>query len=105
LSATTLKYGLKDPSELRMGSAIANSYDAVYIVAAAIKTAGAYDWGKVREALYTVKYKDLVADYNPAFDASNPERQDAILPQYYQMTVWVDGKLLPIAQTVYGKSN
>jgi branched-chain amino acid transport system substrate-binding protein len=99
------KYGLKDPSELRMGSAIANSYDAVYIVAEAIKTAGAYDWGKVREALYTVKYKGLVADYNPAFDASNPERQDAILPQYYQMTVWVDGKLLPIAQTVYGKSN
>jgi len=98
------KYGLKDPSELKMGSATANSYDAVYILAKAIEKAGAYDWKKVRDALYTVELQGLVANYKPAFDASNPERQDAILPENYQMTVWSDGKLLPIAQTPYGKS-
>jgi branched-chain amino acid transport system substrate-binding protein len=98
------KYGLKDPSELKMGSATANSYDAVYILAKAIEKAGAYDWQKVREALYTVELQGLVANYKPAFDASNPERQDAILPENYQMTAWSDGKLLPIAQTPYGKS-
>jgi branched-chain amino acid transport system substrate-binding protein len=98
------KYGVKEPSELKMGSAIANSYDAVYIVAKAIDKAGAFDWQKVHDALYTVDHQGLVASYKPAFDASNPERQDAILPENYQMTVWVDGKLLPIAQTPYGKS-
>lgn len=98
------KFGLKDTSELKMGSATANSYDAVYIIAKAIEKAGAFDWKKVREALYTVEHEGLVASYKPAFDASNPERQDAILPQNYQMTAWSNGKLLPIAQTPYGKS-
>jgi branched-chain amino acid transport system substrate-binding protein len=99
------KYGLKDPSQIKMGSGIANTYDAVHIVAQAIEKAGAYDWKKVREALYQVKYDGLVAKYDPAFDASDPERQDAILPRYYKLTVWSDGKLLPIAQTPYGKTN
>lgn len=99
------KYGLKDPSQIKMGSGIANAYDAVYIVAKAIEKAGSYDWKKVREALYTVRHDGLVAKYDPAFDASDPERQDAILPRDYKLTVWSDGKLLPIAQTPYGKSN
>ena len=99
------KFDLKDPSELKMGSATANSYDAVYILAKAIEKAGSYDWKKVHDALYTVRYEGLVAKYDPAFDASNPERQDAILPEYYKLTVWSDGKLLPMAQTIYGKAS
>src|ERR1700736_2321455 len=99
------KYGVKDPSEIKMGSGVANAYDAVHIIAKAIEKAGAYDWQKVREALYTVNYDGLVADYEPAFDAKDPERQDAILPKYYKLTVWADGKLMPIEQTSYGKSN
>lgn len=98
------KYGLKDPSELKMGSGTANAYDAVHILAKAIEKAGAYDWKKVRDALYQVEHTGLVATYKPAFDKSNPERQDAILPQFYRLTAWQDGKLLPIAQTPYGKS-
>lgn len=98
------KYGLKDPSDLKMGSGTANAYDAVYILAKAIEKAGSYDWKKVRDALYTVEHDGLVAKYKPAFDASNPERQDAILPQFYRLTAWHNGKLLPIAQTPYGAS-
>lgn len=98
------KYGLKDPSELKMGSGTANAYDAVYILAKAIEKAGAYDWKKVREALYSVEHDGLVAKYSPAFDKSNPERQDAILPQFYKLTAWHDGKLLPLAQTPYAVS-
>jgi len=98
------KYGLKDPSDLKMGSGTANAYDAVYILAKAIEKAGAYDWKKVREALYTVEHDGLVAKYSPAFDKSNPERQDAILPQFYKLTAWHDGKLLPLAQTPYAVS-
>jgi branched-chain amino acid transport system substrate-binding protein len=99
------KYNLKDPAEVKMGSGVGNAYDAVYIIAKAIEKAGSYDWEKVRQALYTVNYDGLVADYKPAFDSSDPERQDAILPKYYKLTVWVDGKLLPIEQTAYGKTN
>lgn len=99
------KYGLNDPKEIKMGSGVANAYDAVYIIAKAIEKAGSYDWEKVRQALYTVNYDGLVADYKPAFDMSDPERQDAILPKYYKLTVWVDGKLLPIEQTTYAKTN
>ena len=95
------KYGLKNPVEIKMGSGTANAYDAVHILALAIEKAGAYDWKKVREALYTVNYDGLVASYHPAFDASDPERQDAILPTYYKLTVWSNGKLLPIGQTAY----
>jgi branched-chain amino acid transport system substrate-binding protein len=98
------KFGLKDPVELKMGSGTANAYDATFILAQAIEKAGAYDWNKVREALYKVEHTGLVATYRPAFDASNPERQDAILPQFYRLTAWHDGKLLPIAQTPYGAS-
>jgi branched-chain amino acid transport system substrate-binding protein len=99
------KYGVKDPSEIKMGSGVGNAYDAVYIIAKAIEKAGSYDWKKVREALYTVNYEGLVADYKPAFDAADPERQDAILPKYYKLTVWSDGKLLPIEQTSFNKTN
>jgi branched-chain amino acid transport system substrate-binding protein len=98
------KYSLKDPSDLKMGSGTANAYDAVYILAKAIEKAGFYDWAKVREALYKVEHDGLVATYKPAFDLSNPERQDAILPQFYKLTAWHHGKLLPIAQTPYGAS-
>ncbi|MDX3929510.1 MAG: ABC transporter substrate-binding protein [Shinella sp.] len=91
------KYGLTDPVQIRMGSGVANAYDAVHIIAKAIEKAGIYDWAKVHEALYQVEHEGIVADYKPAFDASDPERQDAILPQYYKLTEWQDGKLLPVA--------
>jgi branched-chain amino acid transport system substrate-binding protein len=97
------KYGMKDPSEIKMGSGVANSYDAVHILAKAIEKAGSYDWAKVREALYKVEHEGIVGSYKPAFDASNPERQDAILLRDYKLTAWHDGKLLPIAQTPYGR--
>lgn len=90
------KYGVRDPSDIKMPSGVGNAYDAVYILKAAIEKAGAFDWKKVHDALYDVKLDGLVATYNPAFDKSNPERQDAILPEYYKLTEWRDGKLLPV---------
>ena len=94
------KYNLKSPQDLKMGSGTANSYDAVYIAAQAIQKAGAYDWTKVRNALYDVKYDGLVGKYDPAFE-HNQERHDALLPKYYKLTAWHNGQLLPIAQTPY----
>jgi branched-chain amino acid transport system substrate-binding protein len=96
------KYNLKSPADIKMGSYTANAYDAVYVLAQAIEKAGAYDWTKVRDALFQVKYDGLVARYDPAFERSQ-ERHDAILPKYYKLTAWHDGKLLPLEQTPYKK--
>jgi branched-chain amino acid transport system substrate-binding protein len=94
------KYNLKTPQDIKMGSGIANSYDAVYIIAQAITKAGSFDRTKVRDALFQVNYDGLVAKYEPAFEKTQ-ERQDAILPKYYKLSAWHDGKLLPLSETPY----
>ena len=103
LAAIEAKTGIKDPKDIKAPSGIANSYDAVYVLADAIKIAGSYDWKKVQQALYQVSRDGLVAPYKPAFDKADPERQDAILPQYYLLTVWHDGKLIPLKGSPYEK--
>ena len=40
------RYGVKDPAEVKMPSGVANAYDAVYILADAIKKAGARSTGR-----------------------------------------------------------
>lgn len=103
LAALATKYNLNDPSAIKAASGIANAYDAVYILADAIKLAGAFDWAKVQQALYQVNRDGLVAPYKPAFDKSNPERNDALLPEHYLLAVWHDGKLIPFQGSPYDK--
>ena len=103
LAAVEAKTGIKDPKDIKAPSGIANSYDAVNVLADAIKIAGSFDWKKVQQALYQVSRDGLVAPYKPAFDKADPERQDAILPQYYLLTVWHDGKLIPLKGSPYDK--
>lgn len=95
------KYGIDDPKTIKAGSGIANAYDAVYVLADAIEIAGTFEWDAVREALYKVERNGLVAPYKPAFDASNPERQDALLPENYVLTTWHDGILIPFKGSPY----
>ena len=45
----------------------------------------------------------LVASYKPAFDKKDPERQDALLPENYLLTVWSDGVLMPFKGSPYDK--
>jgi branched-chain amino acid transport system substrate-binding protein len=92
------KENLKDPSELVLPSGTANSYDAVYIIAEALKIAGSYDKTKLRDAFYQVKYEGIIANYNPAFERT-AERHDAILPAHYKLLAYHKGILLPVAQT------
>jgi len=94
------KYNLKTPQDIKFGSGIANSYDAVYILAQAIEKAGSFDRTKVRDAFYEINYDGLVAKYQPAFEKTQ-ERHDAILPKYYKISAWHDGKLLPLSETPY----
>jgi branched-chain amino acid transport system substrate-binding protein len=92
------KEKLKDPSELVLPSGTANAYDAVYIIAEALKIAGAYDKKKLRDAFYQVKYEGIIANYDPAFEKT-VERHDAILPAHYKLLAYHKGILLPVAQT------
>ena len=103
LAALAAKYGLNDPSAIKAASGIADAYDAVYILADAIKIAGSFDWAKVQKALYEVSRDGLVAPYKPAFDKSAPERNDALLPEHYLLAVWHDGKLIPFKGSSYDK--
>ncbi len=92
------KYGIKKQEDIRMGSGVADAYDAIHIIAKAIEIAGSFDRQKVYDAMFKVKYQGLVMNYNPAFERTE-ERHDAILPSAYKMTAWYDGKILPIDQT------
>jgi len=92
------KYGIKSQEDIRMGSGVANAYDAVYIIAKAIEKAGSFDRAKVYDAMFSVSHEGLVTKYDPAFERTE-ERHDAILPAAYKLTAWYKGKLLPMSQT------
>ena len=102
------EFGIETQADIHMGSGIANAYDAVHLIAKAIETAGVFEWDAVRDAMFEISHEGLVANYDPAFEAYDPdmhevknERHDAILPDSYQLTVWHNGELLPIEQTDY----
>jgi branched-chain amino acid transport system substrate-binding protein len=92
------KEKLQDPSQLSLPSGTANAYDAVYIIAEALKIAGDYDKKKLRDAFYKVSYEGIIANYKPAFEKS-AERHDAILPAHYKLLAYHKGVLMPIEQT------
>lgn len=102
------EFGIEEQGDIHMGSGIANAYDAVHMIAKAIEEAGAFEWDAVRDAMFEISHEGLVTNYDPAFEAYDPdthevknERHDAILPDAYQLTVWHNGELLPIEQTDY----
>ena len=92
------RYGIKSQKEIRMGSGVADAYDAVHIIAKAIEIAGSFDRQKVYEAMFSVTHDGLVMNYDPAFERTE-ERHDAILPSAYKLTAWYNGELLPLDQT------
>ncbi|MCY4559804.1 MAG: ABC transporter substrate-binding protein [Chloroflexi bacterium] len=92
------RYGIRSQKEIRMGSGVADAYDAIHILAKAIKIAGSYDRQEVYEAMFKVKHDGLVMKYDPAFERTE-ERHDAILPSAYKLTAWYNGELLPFSQT------
>ena len=67
-----------------MPSGLANAYDSVYVIAEGLKIAGAFDRTKLRDALFKVNCRGVVAKYSPAFIKGNQERMDGITTDYYQ---------------------
>ena len=91
------KFKLDNPGQLVLPSGTANAYDAIYIIAEALKMAGSYDRTKLRDALYKVKYEGIIAKYDPAFEAS-AERHDSILPSHYKILAYHKGFLTAVEQ-------
>ena len=77
----------------------AHSYDAVMVLAAAIKQAGSTDGSKVREALEDLKapYDGLMKNYDKPFSKTEHE---ALRVKDFKWTHWVDGKLLPYSDNM-----
>ena len=77
----------------------AHSYDAVMVLAAAIKQAGSTDGSKVREALEDLQapYDGLMKNYSKPFSKTEHE---ALRSKDYKWTHWTDGKLLPYSDAV-----
>jgi branched-chain amino acid transport system substrate-binding protein len=93
---------IRTPADLLMPSGTANAYDAVYIIAEALKLAGRYDRTAFRDAMFRVNYQGIVANYAPAFERTQ-ERMDAILPSSYRLLAFHNGAMLPIEQTPFGQ--
>ncbi|MDO9710412.1 ABC transporter substrate-binding protein [Paracraurococcus lichenis] len=96
---------IRTTADLEIPSGMANAWDATFIIAEAIKLAGAYDRTKLRDAMFRVNYEGLVANYRPAFIKGNQERMDAVLPEAYKMQAFHNGVLMPIEATPYGMRN
>jgi len=77
----------------------AHSYDAVMLLAAAMKQAGTTDGVKVREALEDLKtpYEGVMKTYNKPFSKTVHE---ALLSPDYKWAKWKDGKLVAYGDDV-----
>jgi branched-chain amino acid transport system substrate-binding protein len=77
----------------------AHSYDAVMILASAIKQAGSTDGEKLKAALEDLKtpYAGMMKTYDKPFSATVHE---ALGAKDYKWAHWSDGKLLPYKDAV-----
>lgn len=96
---------IRTTADLEQPSAMANAWDSTFMLAEALKLAGAFDRTKLRDAFYRLNYTGIVADYRPAFIRGNQERMDAILPEAYKLQAFHNGMLMPIEQTPFGMRN
>jgi branched-chain amino acid transport system substrate-binding protein len=82
----TTKLPVKDAAEIPFPSYVGNTYDAVHMIALAIKKAGITDGPKMLAALENLgDYQGLIKNYSNPFSATNHE---ALNPQDYIMTIW-----------------
>jgi branched-chain amino acid transport system substrate-binding protein len=82
----TTKFPVKDPAEIPFPSCVGNTYDAVHLIALAIKKAGSTEGPKMLAALENLdEYQGLIKNYSNPFSPANHE---ALSPQDYVMTTW-----------------
>ena len=86
---------IKGPGDVTPAVGVANAYDAMHLVALAIKNAGSTDGDKVREGFFKIaSYDGLIKKYSNPFSADN---HDALSENDYVWTQFIDNQILPVA--------
>lgn len=85
---------IKSAGDVTPAVGVANAYDAMHLVALALKNAGSTDGPKVREGFYKIaSYDGLIKSYKQPFSPSN---HDAINENDYVWTQFIDNEILPV---------
>ena len=95
LKALMAKYpDIKSAGDVTPAVGVANAYDAMHLVALAIRNAGGTDGVKIREGFYKIGSHDgLIKTYKTPFTATN---HDAINEDDYVWTQFIDNEILPV---------
>ena len=94
------KFNLKHPGELLLPSATANSYDAVYIIAEALKTASRTTGGSSATPSSRCATRASSPSTIPPWSWS-AQRHDAIVPSHYKMLTYHKGVMMTLDQTPF----
>ncbi len=85
---------IKSAGDVTPAVGVANAYDAMHLVALAIKNAGSTDGPKLREGFYKIaNYNGLIKNYVNPF---TPANHDAINENDYVWTQFIDNEILPV---------
>ena len=85
---------IKGAGDVTPAVGVANAYDAMHLVALAIKNAGSTDGPKIREGFYKIgAYNGLIKNYSKPF---TPDNHDAINENDYVWTQFIDNEILPV---------
>jgi branched-chain amino acid transport system substrate-binding protein len=85
---------IKGAGDVTPAVGVANAYDAMHLVALAIKNAGSTDGPKVREGFYKIaSYDGLIKNYKNPF---TPGNHDAINENDYVWTQFINHEILPV---------
>jgi branched-chain amino acid transport system substrate-binding protein len=85
---------IKSLADVTPAVGIANSYDAMHLMALAIKKAGSTEGPKIRDALYGIEnYDGLIKTYNKPF---SPTNHDALSSEDYIFTYFKGDEILPL---------
>jgi branched-chain amino acid transport system substrate-binding protein len=85
---------VKSAGDVTPAVGVANAYDAMHLVALAIKNAGSTDGPKIREGFYKIaSYDGLIKSYKNPF---TPANHDAINENDYVWTQFINNEILPV---------
>ena len=85
---------IKSAGDVTPAVGVANAYDAMHLVALAIKNAGSTDGVKIREGFYKIaSYDGLIKNYRNPF---TPANHDAINENDYVWTQFINNEILPV---------
>ncbi|MCQ4259605.1 ABC transporter substrate-binding protein [Stutzerimonas stutzeri] len=85
---------IKTIADVTPAVGIANAYDGMHLAALAIEKAGSVKGSEVRDGFYAIEqYDGLIKQYSKPFNA---EKHDALGPDDYLFTHFVDGQIVPL---------